>query len=184
MSISVENEQSAEHRLMLEQIPEKLGIDFVPLIFSKFTDNPERLFHIWKLVEAMLFKGILHRLTKEMVVVVTANVKKCQYCSIAHKAFAKNLGLSEELVDCLDGNLKTMEPAPTRHLLQFARSLASDVEFDSEIKYKQLIADGFSQQELDELVFSVGVASLISTLANGMELNNLADPGFKKILNT
>lgn len=177
-----ENVALTEHQRLLKQIPEKLGIDFLPVIFRKMSSKPILLSHIWKLVETVLLQGSLHRLTKEMVFVVTANVKKCHYCSTSHKAFARNLGLSKELVDCLDGDLKYIEPASTRHLLEFAHSLASDVEYDSETKFRKLISEGFSESELEELILTVGVASMIATLANGMELNNLTEEEFHKIL--
>ncbi len=174
--------ENSAHSLLLESIPGKLGIDFLPVIFSRLTDKPQMLMPIWMLIESVLLQGKLHRLTKEMIFVVTANVKKCHYCTTSHKAFARNLGLSKFLVDCLDGDLRYMEPTSTRHLLEFAQSLASDVEFDSETRYQQLLEEGFSQPELEEVVFTVGVASMITTLANGMELNNMVDPEFETML--
>ena len=109
-------------------------------------------------------------------------LKKCHYCSSSHKAFARTLGLSKELVECLDRDLRYIEPESTRHLLEFAKSLASDIEFDSETKYKRLLEEGFSVEELQELITAVSVASMLSTMANGLQLNRVVDDGFKRIL--
>lgn len=171
-----------EHLQLLESIPKKLGIDFLPCIFGRLADKPQMLTHIWNLVEVSLLQGKLHRLTKEMIFIVTANVKKCRYCSDSHKAFAKNLGLSDQLVNCLDGDLRYIEPISTRHILEFSRALAANTEFNSESKFDVLLKDGFSQVELEEVIFTVGVASMITTLANGMSLNESIDEGFYKIL--
>lgn len=174
--------KTADTQSLLEKISDKLGLNFTPLIFEKMAHDPTLLQHVWDLVEGVLIKGRLHRLTKEMIFVVTASVKHCRYCVTAHKAMAKDLGLSAELVGALDGDLRNVEPESTRDMLRFAHSLASNNEDDAHKILALLKEQGVQQQDLDEIILMVGVASMMSTLANGMSLNDKVDRGFLNIL--
>lgn len=167
---------------LLNDIARQLGLDFIPCLFSGMAANPPLLAHIWKLVHDTLLVGELHRLTKEMIFVVTANVKRCRYCSNAHLAMATNLGLSPALAKGLGQQLKYIEPEETRDILLFAQSLASSNHNDTETRMRKLRSSGMTEQQIQEIVLSVSVASMMSTLANGMTLNDSVDQEFREIL--
>jgi len=166
----------------LIEIAAKLGLNFVPTLFKQLKHKPQLLRSIWGVLESTLLEGELHRLTKEMIIVVTSNEKHCQYCSVAHKAIGKQLGLSNSLIQCMDGDLRYIVPEKLQLLLRFTQSLASNHPDEAARLKLKLVSSGYTDREIEEAVTIVGAASLLSTIANGMALNNKIDQEFTNIL--
>lgn len=159
-----------------------LGLDFTPQIFIAMQSNPGFLRNAWALVSEALLHGELHGLTKHMIFVAVARAKKCHYCEVAHSAFARYLGLDPTLVDALKGPLNLISPHSLSHLLQFAQAVARGDHVARLKLHHKLLADGYSPAKLDEAITAVGVASMMSNIANSLVLRGEVDPEFFALL--
>jgi AhpD family alkylhydroperoxidase len=167
---------------VLREISEELKLEFVPKLFTCLAENPDVLYSTWNLVRSVLLRGQVDRLTKEMIFVITANEKNCDYCGIAHLTLAKHLGLSPALAKGLGSSIKLVEPQSLRNILIFAQKLASNDLGGTKKAKKILIDSGYSSDYIQEIVLSVGTASLMSSIANGLVLNDKIDEKFASSL--
>ena len=166
----------------LDEFKSKLGLDFVPSLFHELRHRPHILLPFCELIENTLLSGEMDRSEKELIFIVTANEKFCRYCSVAHKAMAKQLGVKSTILEYLDTDLRFITPLTLQKILEFARCLASNNPQNCDTVLTDLKQLGVADSVINEIIEMVSAASLAITLANGLNLNERVDEGFFKLL--
>ena len=170
--------------IIFKDISDSYSKGFVPKLFMELQNRPEQLAHIWPLVKSTLLEGQLHRVTRELIFVVVAEAKQCRYCHVAHRAMAESLGYCTAMFNDFGTNLKVIEPVELRHTLEFAQYLVSNDARDNALHVEKLLNNGYNQDKVNEVVSTTAVAVMLTTMANGMSLNEKIDPEFIKMLNS
>lgn len=177
-------EQQQNSEKIFGDISSSYSKGFVPRLFQELQNRPEQLAHIWPLVKNTLLEGQLHRVTRELIFVVVADAKRCRYCHVAHRAMAESLGYSTVMFNDFGTNLKVIEPLELRHILEFAQYLVSNDAKGNVQHVEKLCEDGLNQSKINEVVSTTAVAVMLTTMANGMALNDKIDPEFFNMLNS
>ena len=151
-----------------KDIKEMLGLGYVPKLFrTAIAVDPTLAATSWQMVRAILCTGKLSRALKEMIFVVVANARDCQYCSIAHQAMALKYGLDYGVNQQLTRDLEQIQPDSTREILKFAVSLAQGKGNYSEATDKML-KNGVNQEDIPEIIAMISCSNYMVTLADGL----------------
>jgi len=151
-----------------KDIKEMLGLGYVPELFrTAIAVNPSLAATSWQMVRAILCAGELSRALKEMIFVVVANARDCQYCSIAHQAMALKYGLDYSVNQQLTRDLEKIQPDSTREILKFAVCLAQGKGNYDEATYKML-KSGVNQEDIQEIIAMISCANYMTALADGL----------------
>ena len=152
-----------------KDIKEMLGLGYVPKLFrTAIAVSPSLATTSWQMVRAILCTGgLLSRTLKEMIFVVVANARDCQYCSIAHQAMAIKYGLEYGVNIELTRDLEQIQPASTREILKFAVSLAQGKGNYSEGTEK-MMESGVKQEDIPEIIAMISCSNYMTALADGL----------------
>jgi AhpD family alkylhydroperoxidase len=117
----------------------------------------------WDLVRNILVEGEIPRWQKELVFVAISKDRNCGYCSAAHLACCRMLGVSAE-------NMvrdTTLIPDLTlREIILFARKCASDPQSLTAEDYDRLGKCGLSRSQILELIAMSGLAVYANIMAD------------------
>lgn len=151
-----------------KDIKEMLGLGYVPKLFrTAIAVSPSLAATSWQMVRAILCAGGLSRTLKEMIFVVVANARDCQYCSIAHQAMAIKYGLEYGVNLELTRDLEQIQPASTRAILKFAVSLAQGKGNYSE-GIEKMMESGVKQEDIPEIIAMISCSNYMTSLADGL----------------
>src|SRR4051794_37537149 len=73
-------------------------IDFVPAIWRALATHPEHLSLCWTRLKAIMTRGKVALLTKEIIPLAVPVPTSCRYCINSHTAAAQKLGLDDEML--------------------------------------------------------------------------------------
>jgi len=74
----------------------------------------------WEAVRNVLVTGVLPRWHKEMMFVAISKDRECRYCTAAHIACCRMLGVKPELLESLVRSVTTIPDPKLRDMIQFA----------------------------------------------------------------
>jgi uncharacterized peroxidase-related enzyme len=124
----------------------------LPNLFKALGHRPAILRATLDKVAAVMQGGELDRRLKEMVAVVVADARGCAYCVGAHSMVLRRLGVPEETIALLDGDLARSDlPASWIGVLELARAAARDVHGITDARFGELSAQGLSDAAIVEL---------------------------------
>jgi AhpD family alkylhydroperoxidase len=167
---------------LFAEIRQALGLSFTPTIFQYLSDDLSRLNQLWAATRANLLEGSLPRLLKDMIFVVVARSRNCQYCTTAHMAFCKMLGLNKTDLDLLLNDVSKLQPDNVRLPLEYAVSLLDTKSSAHLQNEKQLTDMGMSDDDINEIILMVGFACNMTILTKGFGLSTTADEAFVDML--
>lgn len=102
VDIPIEQEATGEVASIFAEIRQAFGMPFVPNLFKVMAHRPEYLKASWERVKVIMGPGLLDRKTKEMIAVAVSAVNGCDYCTSAHVAALRQMGVGEgEIVELM-----------------------------------------------------------------------------------
>lgn len=169
-----------------EQIEQELGAGMVPRIFQLLEPQPMMLIHLWGQFRAIILRGHLPRVLKEMVGLVVATATHCDYVKEVHLHSLSLQGMDAEALEAVKQGDYGAERigTVTRNALRFtALATATRAAYDSQIEdqvtwqeLRQQTAQALETTDLEEeekfeLVATVALFEQICTMANVLDLD-------------
>lgn len=152
------SEVSGEALAVYEEIEQAFGR--VPNLFKTYAHFPPLLRANWEKRKAVMLGGSLSRVLKEEIALVVSQANGCRYCVAAHSAALKRLGVPEEKVTALLGELgKAGLSEKELALLEFTKQASVNPHqvTDEDVKrLKELFSDA-------ELVEALGVMEVYTS---------------------
>ncbi len=151
-------------RDMMLAVQEKAG--FIPNVFLTLAHRPDEFRAFFAYHDALMLRDSgLSKAEREMIVVATSGVNRCQYCVVAHGAilriYAKNPQIADQVAI---HHPKADITDRQRAMLDFAVKLARTPETMVEADYQLLRDHGFS----DEDIWDIGAITAFFALSNRM----------------
>ncbi len=145
-------------------IQEKTG--FIPNVFLTLAHRPEELRAFFAYHDALLEKESgLSKADREMIIVATSASNSCQYCIVAHGAILRIRAKNPLIADQVAINYRKADISPReRAMLDFAVKVAADSEKVSDEDIADVLAQGFSQED----VWDMGAIAAFFALSNRM----------------
>jgi len=137
-----------------------------------------------EIVRNILVSGEISRWTKEMVFVAISKDRNCSYCTAAHIACCRMLGVAPALLDqLLHDDLSQMSDHRLRDTILFALKCSRDPQRLVEADFDTLRRHGFRQSEILELIAMSAFAVYANILADatGMEPDPMFEPASSPI---
>ncbi|MFZ2405730.1 MAG: carboxymuconolactone decarboxylase family protein [Methylobacter sp.] len=103
----------------------------IPNLFQAYAKHPPLLGANWNKVKSILMKGNLTRLHKEIMALLVSHDNGCTYCTAAHSAALKSMGVENSQLDnMISGNLDGHLNEREIELVNFARKANPSLSFN------------------------------------------------------
>lgn len=122
----------------------------------------------WDLVRQVLVEGQIPRWQKELVFVAISRDRNCGYCSAAHLACCRMLGVSAE--NMVSDTSRIPDPK-LREMIGFARKCAGDPQSIAAEDHDRLGKCGFSRSQVLELIAMSGLAVYANIIADATAMD-------------
>jgi uncharacterized peroxidase-related enzyme len=133
----------------------------------------------WEAVRNVLVLGDIPRWMKEMMFVAISNDRKCRYCSAAHIACCRMLGVSPGLLEQLVRNPNELSDPKLRDMILFALKCSRNPQSLVEGDFKQLRGHGLNESEIVEVIAMSAFAVYANIIADATAMS--ADEMFDQI---
>ena len=120
----------------------------------------------WELVRNVLVTGQIPRWKKEMLFVAISKERNCRYCTAAHIACCRMLGVKPETLENLIRDLNSISDPGLRDMIKFGVKCARDPQSLDESDYVKLARQGMTQSEIMELVAMSAFAVYANIIAD------------------
>ena len=147
-------------------VQEKSG--FVPNVFLVLARRPDEFRAFFAYHDALMEKpGGLTKAEREMIVVATSAVNRCQYCVVAHGAILRIRAKNPLIADQVAINpLKADLTARERAMLDFAVKVAERSHAIGEADYETLRSHGLGDEEAWDVAAIAAMFAMSNRLAN------------------
>ena len=154
---------------MIAKVQEKSG--FVPNIFLALAHRPAEFRAFFAYHDALMDKDEgLSKAEREMIVVATSGLNRCQYCVVAHGAILRIRAKDPLIADQVAINWrKARLSARHRAMLDYAELVALDAEEITDDDREGMAAAGFTADE----IWDIGAIAAFFGMSN--RLVNMAD---------
>src|SRR6185436_7521009 len=132
----------SESRAVYEEFHRRMEFPAPPNFIMTQGHSPTVARGTWELVLNVLVTGELPRWTKEIMFVAISNDRNCHYCSAAHIACCRMLGVNPETLNQLATNALSTTDFRLRDLITFAVKCSRDPQSLNEADYDSLRRHG------------------------------------------
>lgn len=126
----------------------------------------------WGLVQNTLVGGTLPRTIKEMVFSAISADRACRYCEAAHLACCRMLGVDEESLEQLAGDVDAIDPPKVRAIIRFGIKCSRNPQGLTPEDFAELKGFGMPQSEIVELISMSALAVYANIMADATAVEN------------
>ena len=151
-------------------VQEKSG--FVPNVFLALARRPDEFRAFFAYHDALMEKpGGLTKAEREMIVVATSGLNRCQYCVVAHGAILRIRAKNPLIADQVAINPRKADLSPReRAMLDFAVKVAERSHAIDDADYAALRAHGFDDDEAWDIAAIAAMFAMSNRLANAFSI--------------
>lgn len=151
---------------LLEKIHSAYG--FIPNLFGYMAEAPATI-DAYLYLNDLIGKSSLGAPNAQLCLWVTSIENQCEFCQIAHQAFAKKFGVKAQTYEAVLTN-GTIECPKDSALVNFTKALVNKRGHLREEELNTFLAAGFTKKQIMEVILIV----TIKTLSN--YINHLTHP--------
>jgi uncharacterized peroxidase-related enzyme len=157
-------------RERIAAVQEKSG--FVPNVFLALARRPDEFRAFFAYHDALMEKpGTLSKAEREMIVVATSGVNKCQYCVVAHGAILRIRAKNPLIADQVAINHRKADLEPRQKaMLDFALKVAERSHAIDDKDYEELKSRGFSDDDAWDIAAIAAMFAMSNRLANAFSI--------------
>jgi uncharacterized peroxidase-related enzyme len=126
----------------------------------------------WEAVRNILVSGEIPRWTKEMMFVAISRDRGCRYCTAAHIACCRMLGVTPELLKQLVEGTDKLEDSKLRDMINFALKCSRNPQSLGEDDYDTLRGHGLKQSEIVEIIGMAAFAVYANIVADATAMDS------------
>ena len=157
-------------RERIAAVQEKSG--FVPNVFLALARRPDEFRAFFAYHDALMEKpGGLSKAEREMIVVATSGLNKCQYCVVAHGAILRIRAKNPLIADQVAINHRKADLEPRQKaMLDFAVKVAERSHAIDDKDYAELKSHGFSDDDAWDIAAIAAMFAMSNRLANAFSI--------------
>jgi len=151
-------------------LQEKIG--FIPNVFLALAHRPAEFRAFFAYHDALMEKDEgLSKAEREMIVVATSGVNRCQYCVVAHGAIVRIRSKDPLLADQIAVNHRKADITPRqRAMLDFSLKVCSHADAIEESDYSALHAHGFDDDAIWDMISITAFFGMSNRIANAASI--------------
>ena len=170
---------SNESKAVYEEFHTRMDFPSPPNFIMTQGHSPTTARGTWELVRHVLVTGEIPRWTKEMIFVAISHDRNCRYCTAAHVACCRMLGVNTETLDHLVGDIHSITDPKLREMILFAVKCSRDPQRLAADDFDRLRRHGLKQSEIVEIIAMSALAVYANILADATAME--ADEMFASI---
>jgi uncharacterized peroxidase-related enzyme len=141
---------------------------YVPNFYAAMAHHPEALKNFLPFYASILTKGAVETLYKELVYLQISRLNECRYCTRAHTAAAKRVGITDQQIKALPNYQHSDEfDEKEKTILAFAEAVTRQASGDQET-VKERLKTYFSDQQIVELTLTICMANFTNRFNNAL----------------
>ena len=165
------DEASLEAKTVYEEFYRRMSFPSPPNFIMTQGHSPTVARGTWGVVENVLVKGEIARWTKEMIFVAISKDRCCRYCTAAHIACCRMLGVKPEVLDALVTDIDSIPDERLRDMILFALKSSRNPQSLTERDFERLRAHGLKQSEIVELIAMSAFAVYANIIADATAMS-------------
>lgn len=157
-------------RAMMQAVQEKSG--FVPNIFLALAHRPAEFRAFFAYHDALMEKDEgLSKAEREMIVVATSGLNRCQYCVVAHGAILRIRARDPLIADQIAVNWRKAGLGPRQTaMLAFAEKVAIAADRIDAADHARLTEAGFTADEIWDIAAIAAFFGMSNRLVNAADI--------------
>ena len=174
---------SNETQAVYDDYMRTTGATAVPVWLKSLGHSDALTRAYWERAKGTLFGGSLPLPLKEMIVFIVSAKNGARYCSACHAQCVLNLdkGFSfEDLQSAVKSDSDFEMPPYYRGVVEFASKVAEDANAIADADFETLMDEGFSRQEICEIIAVIDLATMFNVYTNTLRLD--LDPDYCAVL--
>ena len=120
----------------------------------------------WEAVKNILVSGVIPRWQKEMMFVAISKDRACRYCTAAHIACCRMLGVKPDLFENLVRDINHLPDPKLRDMIKFSVKCSHNPQGLSETDYESLRVHSLDQSEILEIIAMSAFAVYANIIAD------------------
>lgn len=125
----------------------------------------------WEVVRNVLVTGEIPRWTKEMMFVAISKDRQCRYCTAAHIACCRMLGVTPEMLEGLVRDVDALPDRKLRAMMLFALKCSRDPQSLTEEDFDEMRWHGLTQSVIMEMIAMSAFAVYANIIADATAMD-------------
>lgn len=164
-------------KAVYEEAMKTLQLPFVLNWFKCQGSNAVLLKGNWEKLRSTLIEGQVPNILKQLIIYNVSHQRGCDYCAKAHGIFADSMSslISEEPGFKVTENMDSHElPNSYKAAIKIVTKAALNTDAVTDEDFDQLRDQGFSQEEIQELMAQADLVNMLNTIAtvSGIKVDN------------
>ncbi len=159
-------EAPPEVHKIYHRFAEKMGFPEIPSFITTLGGSPALAAGTACLIEHLMLEGSLPRKTKELIFLAVSADRECEYCTEAHTACCRMLGIEDEMIEAVRNGLSGELPDAIREILLFAIKCAAAPEELTEEDFGYLRRQDLTQEQILEVIATSALAVYATIVAD------------------
>lgn len=177
------DDASTETRQVYDDFMRATGATEPPVWIKSLGHSPALARAYWERAKGTLFSGHLPLALKEMIVFAVSAKNGARYCSACHAHNVLSLDKTVDFADLtsfLRADSVVQLPSYYHNVVQFATKVVADPNGLTDDDFEALHDDGFSSEEIGEIIAVIDMATMFNIYTSSMRLD--LDPHYRAIL--
>jgi uncharacterized peroxidase-related enzyme len=162
---------SPETQTVYEEFHKRISFPAPPNFIKTQGHSPTVASGTWEAIRNVLVLGRIPRWTKEMIFVAISKDRGCRYCTAAHIACCRMLGVSPQLMEELVRDVNNLLEEKLRAIVIFALKCSRDPQSLVEKDYESLRNQGLGHSEIIEIIAMSAFAVYANIIADATAMN-------------
>jgi len=163
---------SIEARTVYDEFYRRMSFPAPPNFIMTQGHSPTVARGTWGVVENVLVLGEIPRWTKEMIFVAISKDRGCRYCTAAHIACCRMLGVMPDLLNDLVRDVNSLQDRKLRDMILFALKCSRNPQSLREEDFVALRAHRLNQSEIVELIGMSALAVYANIIADATAMSS------------
>jgi uncharacterized peroxidase-related enzyme len=162
---------SPEAKIVYEEFYTRMSFPAPPNFIKTQGHSASVVRGTWEAVRNILVLGGIPRWTKEMIFVAISKDRGCRYCTAAHLACCRMLGVSPQLLEDLVQDVNNLPEEKLRAIILFALKCSRDPRSLTEKDFEQLRQHKMGHSEIVEIIAMSAFAVYANIIADATAMN-------------
>jgi uncharacterized peroxidase-related enzyme len=157
---------SPASRAVYDEFHRRMSFPAPPNFIMTQGHSPSTARGTWEAVQNVLVLGEIPRWKKEMIFVAISKDRNCTYCTAAHIACCRMLGVEPALLEYMVRDVALVPDLALRDMIAFCRKCARDPQSISAADHETLRRHGLGYSEIVELIAMSAFAVYANIIAD------------------
>jgi uncharacterized peroxidase-related enzyme len=158
-------------RTVYDEFHQKMSFPQPPNFIMTQGHSPTVVRGTWELVKNILILGEIPRWAKELIFVAISHDRQCRYCTAAHVACCRMLGVKPAIIEQAIKDVNTIADPKARAMVRFALKCSRNPQSLTKEDYAELHAWDITRSGAVELIAMAAFAVYANIIADATAMD-------------